>query len=53
MLCQGIQVILSNFDVHGGLDPTLKEFLIKLLLKLLSKKRDHLQKVEDFVGLYY
>ncbi len=38
MLCQDIQWGLSNFDLHGGLDPTLKEFLIKLLLKRLSKK---------------
>ncbi len=53
MLCQGIEWGLSNFDVQGGLDPTLEEFLIKLLLKRLSKKREHLQKVEDFVGLYY
>ncbi len=38
MLCQDIQWGLSHFDLHGGLDPSLKEFLIKLLLKRLSKK---------------
>lgn len=30
-LCQDIQWGLSHFDLHGWLDPTLKEFLIKLL----------------------
>ncbi len=29
MLCQDIQWGFSHFDLHGGLDPTLKEFLIK------------------------
>ncbi len=34
-----INVNVNHFDLHGGLDPTLKEFLIKLLLKHLSKKK--------------